>query len=99
MKTVSFFGSALFTVATLGVTVVFTALASKHADEASAPIFLTEIPKGFREWKLIAVSRLTKGDGTSQLRAQLGNDIVIEAYREGKLPFPDGAITLRGRTS
>jgi hypothetical protein len=28
----------------------------------------------------------------NQLRAQLGNDIAIRAYREGKLPFPDGTI-------
>ena len=28
----------------------------------------------------------------NQLRAQLGNDIAIKAYREGKLPFPDGSI-------
>jgi hypothetical protein len=28
----------------------------------------------------------------NELRAQLGNDIAIKAYREGKLPFPDGAI-------
>ena len=27
-----------------------------------------------------------------QLRAQLGNDIAIKAFREGNLPFPDGAI-------
>ena len=27
-----------------------------------------------------------------QLRAQLGNDIAIKAFQEGKLPFPDGAI-------
>jgi len=26
------------------------------------------------------------------LRARLGNDIAIKAYREGKLPFPDGSI-------
>ena len=26
------------------------------------------------------------------MRAQLGNDIAIKAYREGKLPFPDGTI-------
>ena len=28
----------------------------------------------------------------NQLRAQLGSDIAIKAYREGKLPFPDGSI-------
>ena len=27
-----------------------------------------------------------------QLRAQLGNDIAIKAFREGTLPFPDGTI-------
>ena len=27
-----------------------------------------------------------------QVRAQLGNDIAIRAFREGKLPFPDGTI-------
>jgi hypothetical protein len=55
------------------------------------PIFLTEIPPGFRDWKLISVSRLTAGK-LGQLRAQVGNDIAIKAYQEGKLPFPDGSI-------
>jgi hypothetical protein len=29
------------------------------------------------------------------LRAILGNDIAIKAYRDGKLPFPDGTIIAR----
>jgi hypothetical protein len=91
MKKTSVFGSASFTVATLGVIVVFTALASEKVDEQIAP-FVKEIPPGYRDWRLVSVAQLTKGDGTSQLRAQLGNDIAIKAYREGKLPFPDGAI-------
>jgi hypothetical protein len=32
------------------------------------------------------------GNKLKQVRAQLGNDIAIKAFREGKLPFPDGAI-------
>jgi hypothetical protein len=32
------------------------------------------------------------GGNLKQLRAQLGNDIAITAFREGKLPFPDGTI-------
>jgi hypothetical protein len=28
----------------------------------------------------------------NQLRAQLGNDIAMKAYREGTLSFPDGPI-------
>ena len=31
----------------------------------------------------------------NDLRAIVGNDVAIEAYREGKLPFPDGAIIAR----
>ena len=90
MKTASPF--VWFVVAMVAVVVGLTRLASEQADEAGAPIFLTEIPQGFRDWKLIAVRRLTAGNGSSQLRAELGNDIAIKAYREGKLPFPDGAI-------
>jgi len=66
-------------------------LTAGRADEEAAPIFLTEMPQGYRDFSLISVSRLTAGKG-SQLCAQLGNDIVINAYREEKLPFPDGAI-------
>jgi hypothetical protein len=50
------------------------------------------MPQGYRDLSLISVSRLKRGDGRSQLRAELGNDIATKAYREGKLPFPDGAI-------
>jgi hypothetical protein len=39
---------------------------------------------------LISIAR-EDGD-FNQLRAALGNDIAIKAYREGKLPFPDGSI-------
>lgn len=31
----------------------------------------------------------------NDLRAILGNDVAIRAYREGILPFPDGAIIAR----
>ena len=31
----------------------------------------------------------------NNLRAILGNDVAIKAYREGKLPFPDGTIIAR----
>ena len=31
----------------------------------------------------------------NDLRALLGNDVAIKAYREGKLPFPDGTIIAR----
>jgi hypothetical protein len=39
---------------------------------------------------LIAVTRLTRGG--SQLRAMLGNEVALKAYRDKTLPFPDGAV-------
>jgi hypothetical protein len=41
---------------------------------------------------LIAVDHLLVADRVDQLRAQLGNDIAIKAFKEGKVPFPDGSI-------
>lgn len=81
----------LIAATTVAGAISYFALASEHAEENSLAIFLKEIPQGYREWKLIAVSRLTSPKG-AQLRAQLGNDIAIKAYQEGKLPFPDGAM-------
>jgi hypothetical protein len=81
------------TVATVAGVVVFTAPASGDADEEAAPIFGVEIPPGYRDWRLISVAH-EEGD-LNDLRAILGNDVAIKAYREGKLPFPDGTIIAR----
>jgi Cytochrome P460 len=83
----------LLAVAILAGVVAFTAPKSLRAAEDAAPIFVTEIPPGYRDWRLISVAR---EEGTLQdIRAILGNDEAIQAYREGKLPFPDGAIIAR----
>ena len=59
----------------------------------SSPCFITEIPRGYRDWKLISVAR---EEGTlDDIRAVLGNDIAIKAYREGTRPFPEGTIIAR----
>jgi hypothetical protein len=59
----------------------------------ASPIYGVKIPDGYRDWRLISVKRLTGAGGKlKQLRAELGNDIAIKAYREGTLPFPDGSI-------
>ena len=70
--------------------VAFTAPASLHADDSAAPIFVTEIPPGYRDWRLISVSH--EAGNLNSIGAVLGNDVAIKAYREGKLPFPDGTI-------
>jgi hypothetical protein len=75
--------------AVAGVAVVLVPTTG-HANEAASPIYGVTIPPGYRDWKLISV---THEEGNfNQLRAQLGNDIAIRAYREATLPFPDGAI-------
>ena len=80
----------LVTVATLAGVVAFTVPASLCADGGAAPIFVTEIPPGYRDWRLISVAR--EEGNADDIRAILGNDEAIKAYREEKLPFPDGAI-------
>ena len=67
--------------------------AAAHADEDAAPIFGIKIPPGYRDWKLISVAH--EAGNLNDLRAVLGNDVAIKAYREGKLPFPDGTIIAR----
>jgi Cytochrome P460 len=89
MKRVAF---SLLAVAAISTVVAFTAPASGHPNEEASPIFGVKIPAGFRDWKMIAVAQLLVPGKAEQLRAQLGNDIAIKAYREGTLPFPDGAI-------
>jgi hypothetical protein len=69
-----------------------------QADSNASPIYGVTIPAGYRDWRLISVKQLTgkqltgAGGELKQLRAQLGNDLAIKAYRDGTLPFPDGAI-------
>ena len=66
------------------------ASASGQADGEAAPIFVTEIPPGYRDWRLISVAH--EEGNLNSFGAVLGNDVAIKAYREGKLPFPDGTI-------
>jgi hypothetical protein len=71
----------------------YFALASEHADGSSAPIFGIKIFPGYRDWKLISVAH--EAGNLNDIRAILGNDIAIKAFREGKASFPDGAVVAR----
>jgi hypothetical protein len=77
----------------LGGMFVYIAHAAGHAGGEAAPIFGITIPAGYRDWKLISVAH--EEGNLNDLRALLGNDAAIKAYREGKLPFPDGTIIAR----
>ncbi len=66
---------------------------SGQADGEAAPIFVKTIPSGYRDWRLISVAR--EEGNLNDIRAILGNDVAIKAYREAKLPFPEGTIIAR----
>src|SRR5215471_18436027 len=75
---------------TLAGIVASTVIASLYADQQSGSLFVTQIPRGYRDWKLISVAH--EEGNLNSFAAVLGNDPAIKAYRAGKLPFPDGAI-------
>jgi len=90
MKWIAFL---LFAAAAVAGVVVSSAPASENADDEADPIFGITIPPGYRDWKLISVAH--EEGNLNDLRAILGTDVAIAAYREGKLPFPDGTIIAR----
>jgi hypothetical protein len=83
----------LFVGATVASVIASMAFTAGRADDQAAPIFGFKIPTGYRDWRLISVAH--EAGNLNDLRAILGNDIAIKAYRDGKLPFPDGTIIAR----
>ena len=62
-------------------------------DGERAPIYGIEMPAGYRDWRLVSVAR--EEGSLDDLRAILGNDVAIKAFRDGTRPFPDGTIIAR----
>ena len=87
MKSLAYFVSGLATAAAL---VALTVPAPSQPDAQAAAPFVTEIPHGYRDWRWISSAH--EAGGLNSLGAVLGNDIAINAYREGRVPFPDGAF-------
>jgi hypothetical protein len=69
-------------------TALITLAASR--DEEAGPVIVQESPAGYRDWRLISVAH--EEGNVHSFAAVLGNDVAIKAYREGKLPFPDGTM-------
>jgi hypothetical protein len=61
-----------------------------HADEQTAPVYVTQKPSDYRDWNVISVAH--EEGNLNSLGAILGNDVAMKAYRSGTLPFPDGTI-------
>jgi Cytochrome P460 len=83
-------GLVVGAVAATGLVAYMTSVFGQ-ADKGAAPVYGIKIPEGYQDWRLISVNHLAGAAG-KQVRAQLGNDIAIKAFRERKLPFPDGTV-------
>ncbi len=90
MKHFTFF---LLAVATMAGLVALFAPTPEHADggtAASAALYVTEMPQGYRDWRWISSAH--EAGNINSIGALLGNDIAIAAFRSGKLPYPDGTM-------
>jgi hypothetical protein len=83
----------LFAVGALIGLIAYNAPVSGQIDGDAASIVAGKLPPRYRDWRLISVAH--EEGSLDDLRAILGNDVAIKAYREGKLPFPDGSIIAR----
>src|SRR5271169_1841960 len=76
--------------AVLAAAVAFRAPVSGYADDAVTPVYVSTIPHGFRDWRLISVAH--EEGNLHSFAAMLGNDVAFKAFRDGTLPYPDGSI-------
>jgi Cytochrome P460 len=74
-------------------TLAFILSASGQTEGDAAPIYGVKLPSGYRDWPVISIA--TVGAPVSDMRAKLGNDVAMKAYRAGTVPFPDGTIIAR----
>jgi hypothetical protein len=80
----------LVAIAMVAGIVAYMPPASGQTHGETAPIFVTKIPPGYRDFRLISVAH--EEGNLNSLGAVLGNDVAIKAYREGTLPYPNGTI-------
>ncbi len=91
MKSSPFFAIAL-TITGVGMAAAQVASAQPRPENAS-PIYGVTLPEGYRDWKFIAPAQ--EAPPLDELRAVLANDVAVEAYKEGVLPFPDGSVLVK----
>lgn len=89
MKHLSTAGLALATLL-FGASAVF---AMQRPKAPGSPVYGVKLPAGYRDWKLISVAH--EAGKNNDIRAILGNEIAVKAFRANKRPFPDGAVIVR----
>jgi len=82
--------------ALIAATLLFGAsavLANGRPQDQGSPVYGVTLPAGYRDWTLISVAQ--ENGKNNDIRAILGNEIAVKAFRQGIRPFPDGAIIVR----
>jgi len=87
---IKWFIFVLIVIAAMAAVIGYVGPAYGQGTHDAAPIFVKEIPTGYRDWKVISVAH--EEGNLNSLGVILGNDLAIKAYRQGDLPFPDGTI-------
>lgn len=72
---------------------VFGAAWAETSDGGAAPTFVDRTPRGYRDWTLVSVAH--EEGALNDIRAILGNEKAIGAYRSRTLPFPEGTVIAR----
>jgi len=81
---------SLLIVASVAVIAALTPSTSGQTGQNAAPVWVTKMPAGYRDWKWISSAH--EEGNLNSIGAVLGNDVAIKAYSEKTLPFPDGTI-------
>jgi hypothetical protein len=69
-------------------------MAPARGDTARATeVYPAQVPAKYRDWRFVSVAR--EEGAFDDIRAILGNDAAIQAYRSGKTAFPEGAMLAR----
>jgi Cytochrome P460 len=66
---------------------------AEQKEENKSPVFGVQLPEGYRNWQVVSVAH--EAGNNNDIRAILGNDVAMRAFRDGMRPFPDGTIVAR----
>jgi hypothetical protein len=75
------------------VSISIAAAPVEQKEGNASPVFGVQLPEGYRNWQVVSVAH--EAGNNNDIRAILGNDVAMRAFRDGIRPFPDGTIVAR----